>query len=1023
MADSESQDFEFDISDLDVEEISSNEPEAIAVPEVSEVTARETEFEEESKAPDEINDDWSIADLEISSDAVAESVGVEADVSDSEVEVPNVVESSTPSPGIQEVEESPKAVASNPVAKKPKRTLKKSGWGDLMDSAEDLLDEVEELDLNEQPLVDEAEFQAVVEHIQEDRAQRARKRSGDTRRPAPPSTQMTEDEESDKLPGQDEVVSELEDSLDVVTSLAEEAMEALDDAGIEELDEEPDVVSDGIEDFSSDDDVDVVSDSVEDSDSEEDVAAEADDISEEPVAEVVGGLEEVGDDDLEDTDESDVVGDLFVGDGDSDEVSLSAKEFGSAEGDFAETDAVSEDPTAEVVGGLEEVSDDEEDEMTAAAASLFIDDDDDDDLDNLLGTPEVDASGGEEFAVPPADLPESDDDLEEEDESMPAIDAILGENDDDDDMGVDALLDSIGIPDDSEGENDGDDSELSDDDILLQAASLMNGGSVPEGVEELVTDASEDAEEESDEDDDDMMVMPSAQDLMPEAEEADEEKEKPKSGNVADRAGDLPATPPAPEVLDDDEEEEGDPFAESAEGGDPFASDSLDGFNIDLDSAEADPMMMEDAEDSFSAEESKDEESNAAEDLSDQEGDAKSEDVKEEPPASDSKEKEEVKAKPSKVRTLIRSLPFAAAIALVAIGWIAMTFKQEIVEHAIGYDEDGSILVNGIRLIASHAIEGFDERDLYHFQWLDSDVRQVADNEIRVNMTLGAKLKEDLFAPVPERRARTRFSFEGDELMHAENFAYTKAPALLDEFPQETWGQLYELSTPKDSVLRMRVGYKLVRPASDVDWVLDGVKVRGYDGDLEWHEGKKVSSFGKHAYNVNSLDFKEAVSSYNRKAVQFIKSTEDFKESELGRVAENKRLQKEMRSDVANSFSQGTFFQGVVINGKDSAEAAEVVLVITESENEGSLLRGVIKLQDGSGASKHFTGSLQFEGSVEHPEGYLKLTTVSFDGVAPSNSKMAFFDPMSTTRMSLRMDGENLEGDSSDVSLRLARNM
>ena len=818
---------------------------------------------------------------------------------------------------------------------------------------------------------------------------------------------------------EEDVAAEVDDVSEEPAAEVVGGLEEVGDDDLEDLDES-DAASDL---FVEDDEPDVVSDSVEDSDSEEDVAAEADDISEEPVAEVVGGLEEVGDDDLEDTDESDVVGDLFVGDGDSDEVSLSAKEFGSAEGDFAETDAVSEDPTAEVVGGLEEVSDDEEDEMTAAAASLFIDDDDDDDLDNLLGTPEVDASGGEEFAVPPADLPESDDDLEEEDESMPAIDAILGENDDDDDMGVDALLDSIGIPDDSEGENDGDDSELSDDDILLQAASLMNGGSVPEGVEELVTDASEDAEEESDEDDDDMMVMPSAQDLMPEAEEADEEKEKPKSGNVADRAGDLPATPPAPEVLDDDEEEEGDPFAESAEGGDPFASDSLDGFNIDLDSAEADPMMMEDAEDSFSAEESKDEESNAAEDLSDQEGDAKSEDVKEEPPASDSKEKEEVKAKPSKVRTLIRSLPFAAAIALVAIGWIAMTFKQEIVEHAIGYDEDGSILVNGIRLIASHAIEGFDERDLYHFQWLDSDVRQVADNEIRVNMTLGAKLKEDLFAPVPERRARTRFSFEGDELMHAENFAYTKAPALLDEFPQETWGQLYELSTPKDSVLRMRVGYKLVRPASDVDWVLDGVKVRGYDGDLEWHEGKKVSSFGKHAYNVNSLDFKEAVSSYNRKAVQFIKSTEDFKESELGRVAENKRLQKEMRSDVANSFSQGTFFQGVVINGKDSAEAAEVVLVITESENEGSLLRGVIKLQDGSGASKHFTGSLQFEGSVEHPEGYLKLTTVSFDGVAPSNSKMAFFDPMSTTRMSLRMDGENLEGDSSDVSLRLARNM
>jgi len=113
----------------------------------------------------------------------------------------------------------------------------------------------------------------------------------------------------------------------------------------------------------------------------------------------------------------------------------------------------------------------------------------------------------------------------------------------------------------------------------------------------------------------------------------------------------------------------------------------------------------------------------------------------------------------------------------------------------------------------------------------------------------------------------------------------------------------------------------------------------------------------------------------------------------------------------------------MVIAGDEGADAREVSLIITETRNDGEVVKGVLRLEKEESSTKHFTGFVDVVESDQGIQGRLDLTTIAFAGQSSLDEIPAFFNPGTVSRITLQTDGYRMEGDADEVSLRLIRSL
>ncbi|MBD5778692.1 hypothetical protein IEN85_04260 [Pelagicoccus sp. NFK12] len=658
-------------------------------------------------------------------------------------------------------------------------------------------------------------------------------------------------------------------------------------------------------------------------------------------------------------------------------------------------------------------------------------------------------------------------DLVESEEAAPSLDVLDDDDEEIVELPVPEVPGLVEVGDDEEEAHAAEEQSADDEkpvkaapsaeELLMRAGNLLNGDSKKpaEDASDLLDAIEEEDDEEvvalpspdqviadamaeeaakselsdgADDEDEEVVALPDPESLMTADGEAvaviddDDEEDVPAPGNVADRGGDLPPPPPAPvEILDEEPPDEDlqAPVPEEVLEAEPEADDSADDEVIE------DPFANEISLDDFTegfAELDIDEEGEGL----DSEDAISGEETTEGEPA-----EKEVAAtvlempKPSLLWRLTHSMAVAAGLVLVGLASVLAIWKQQIVEYYEGRDIDGSALLQEIQEIGTHALSKFDEKGLYRMQWVDSEVRRLSENEIRLHAVVGARLRENLYRPVLESRLEQEKGYDESVLLETLGYARDRYPEEIGNFPERPWDRLYEISAKKEEVLPLRVTYGLSRASKEADWELSRIKVSGYKGDLEWPEGEPKHAFGENAYDIHSLEFAKVYEDYAAAAQNYVARIDRLKSREEESVLALKRENERQRDRVKMALAEGALFNGLAIVGEDAASSRDVQLVITEVREDGSFVKGVVKLTgEKQVLSKHFVGSLEFEKSMSGREqGYLSLKTVAIDAPTSETAATPFFDSHNVSRMRLRADGFRLEGDSRDLSFRLTRNL
>ncbi len=804
------------------------------------------------------------------------------------------------------------------------------------------------------------------------------------------------------------------------------------------------------------------------------------DLEQEPVVEVEEEeedlsalLDAIGDEDVEDEGSEDLP------DVSAEETESAGEDLSEREG--AESSDLQPEAIVEGVPGLVEVEEDEDEDISDLLASVAEDEESEveDASVEIPGLVEVedeevapDSSEGEAELL--ADLPSPEDlsvDASEieietiEDESPDVEIPGLIEIDDDDDEIVElsqeipglAIIDDdeeeelvelsqeipglVEISEDSEEDADSSESVAvvpSAEELLMRAGSLLNGDSQKpaEGASALLDVLDDDDEEivsmpspdqliaAAADDDDEVVALPDPASLITEDGEAvavidDDEEMVSAPANVADRAGNLPPPPPAPvEIIDEDPPDEDTQQSEPAESAPfvPMGQDREESLEDPFDGE----ISLDDFDEGFAELD--------VEPAGEGESDENSEDSDEEGEVAAKKEVVEKiveMPKPSLLWRVTHSMAVAAGLVLVGLASVLAIWKQQIIEYYDGRDIDGSALLLEIEEIGKHALGEFDENGRYRMQWVDSEVRRVSENEIRLHAVVGAQLRENLYKPVLESQFEAGKELDEEKLLETLAYARDHYPEEIGNFPERPWDRLYEISAKKEEVVPLRVTYGLQRDSADADWKLTRIKVNGYNGDLEWPEGDPKFSFGENAYDVHSLEFAKVYADYRAASESYVAKIDRLRAREEDGMLALKRENENQRMRVKMALAEGSFFNGMAIMGEDAKSSREVQLVITEVRNDGGFVKGVVKLAgEKDEHAKYFVGSLEFEKTMSGREqGYLNLRTVSIDAPETYTADSPFFEASNVSRMRLRADGFRLEGDSKDLSFRFTRSL
>lgn len=630
---------------------------------------------------------------------------------------------------------------------------------------------------------------------------------------------------------------------------------------------------------------------------------------------------------------------------------------------------------------------------------------------------------------------------------------------------------------------------LSADDLLMRAGSILNGGETeipdieveadpeadasgtePEGLmsmpdpQSLMSESEEISSEEteaSDSEDDDLIAMPDPQSLMEEAGAVAESPDPKRPANIAERAGDLPPPPPAPVALEEDEIERelssGDAEAveEPEASNDQEASETEDsipdepedlpsvepvsdnaneevveqgieelGESVNEQNEDGDDLLLDD-EDSFLTDD--DDESDLLVSIqNDIDADLNSDSASRSGNSSASSgsgstsDGDQGSSKFRYLSAATRSLPFAAGLAILGIGLIFSSIKNELFEWVSHGDTQGSSFSRSIATATTQLFDDLGPDSPYQMVWMESEIKRVSDTELLIEAQVGAELEVDLYQAVDESVVYSKLPFEADQL----NEAAQNLERIGNEsigLPAKGWDRLYKHSASKGEVFPFSISFRFLK--LDSDWELSGTRMKEGDHGFAWSRGRPKDFFGMDAVDVHSNEFTVAFRAFEKAGITYLKNAAIAEKEYLASLDESARQAQERRQDLMMSLSQGSYFKGMVIAGDEGSDAREVSLIITETRSDGGMIKGVMKLDEKDSSAKHFTGFFDVVEDDHGFQGQLNLTTIAFAGQNALAGTPAFFNPGTVSKIKLQTDGYRMEGDADEISLRLIRSL
>lgn len=590
------------------------------------------------------------------------------------------------------------------------------------------------------------------------------------------------------------------------------------------------------------------------------------------------------------------------------------------------------------------------------------------------------------------------------------------------------------------------------EELLAQAGSILSGGDfqlpVEKAEEEVLDEVPVDVEENElmampdpqslmnqaggeEGADDELMAMPDPQTFMTAASDSPgEPPDQPRrvvGSNIADRAGDSPPPPPAPVCLDDAEiyvEEEvveskepevakelvaeKPPPAtieeESEEQSEPESFDdvsflmdddnllaessSLDGFNIGFAEAEGEEGLAANAE-LVAGNES------------------------------------HLKSGPSRgiVGRVLQSTALAAGLLFVGLGLTLAFVKEELYGYLHGGGLEGATLSWHVATIAKQVFDELEEARHYHAKGFSTEIRQASDTEVLIEVKMEAHLTSDLYLPVENALVYPQIEFERSDIEAAALFVSEEYPEMALMPPEQPWKKLYQLSAHKGESFPLTANFRLSRETVEKGWTFSNLHVEGGNSNLIWGQGKVVDLDDEASLEVGTKEFEYLIRIYKLAGKSYLEEVKHLDNQYVAVENERKRQRMERRNRLATSLSKGSYFKGMAIAGVDGADAREISMIITETRNEGGLIKGILKLDSDQTHSKHFTGILDIiEGKGGDTQALLNLTTVAFED-QPGGDAPEFFRPSTVTRLALKTDGYRMEGDGAEISIRLIRSM
>ena len=557
------------------------------------------------------------------------------------------------------------------------------------------------------------------------------------------------------------------------------------------------------------------------------------------------------------------------------------------------------------------------------------------------------------------------------------------------------------------------------EDLLAQAGSILNGADFKLPVEEIA----EPREIEGDA----LMAMPDPQALMnPDSDNPGEVTDLPKmnaASNIADRAGDLPPPPPVPVCLDDGEIYVEDEFVQAEPPKEKAAADEQNLPSEDTETNELSvsegvsgdvSFLMED--DDLMAAGSSFDGFNVGSDG-------------EEPLEARSASFLGIGSHSASVskrgifgRTL-QSTTLAAGLLFVGLGITLAFVKDELYEYLKGSSLEEATISWHVATIAKQVFEELEDTRYYHVNDFKTEIRQTSDTEVLIEVKMEAHLTTDLYLPVEDTLVYSQIEFAPRDLETAASFVSKVYPKESLTPPEQPWKNLYRLSSHKGESFPLNANFRLTRDSARKAWSFSNLHVKADGSSLIWGKGEVVDLDEDTSMEVSSQEFQYRLRTYKLAAQSYLEKVKVLEAQFVTEEIKRERERVERRNHLATSLSKGSFFQGMAIAGKDGADAREISLIITETRNEGAMIKGVLKLDSNHKHSKHFTGILDIvEKEDGNPQALLSLTTVAFEN-QPAGEAPAFFKPGTVSRFALKTDGYRMEGDGEEISLRLIRSM
>lgn len=481
-----------------------------------------------------------------------------------------------------------------------------------------------------------------------------------------------------------------------------------------------------------------------------------------------------------------------------------------------------------------------------------------------------------------------------------------------------------------------------------------------------------------------IMAMPDPQALMnPASDNPGEVTDLPKmsaGSNIADRAGDLPPPPQAPVCLDDGEIYVEDDFVQVELPKEKAAADEQNLASQDKETNELSLSEDDSGDVSFLMED--DDLMAAGSSLDGLNVGSDGEEPLEASSASfvgTGSYSASVSKRGIFGRTL-QSTTLAAGLLFVGLGMTLAFVKDELYEYLKGSSLEEATISWHVATIAKQVFEELEDVRYYHVNDFKTEIRQTSDTEVLIEVKMEAHLTTDLYLSVEDTLVYSQIEFAPRDLETAASFVSKVYPKESLTPPEQPWKNLYRLSSHRGESFPLSANFRLTRDSARKAWSFSNLHVKADGSSLIWGQGEVVDLDEDTSMEVDSQEFQYRLRTYKLAAQSYLEKVKVLEGQFVAEEIKRERERVERRNHLATSLTKGSFFQGMAIAGKDGADAREISLIITETRNEGTMIKGVLKLDSNHKHSKHFTGILDIvEKEDGNPQALLSLTTVAFE--------------------------------------------